>query len=145
VARRQKKALQKGNPWRYPKGTSGNPGGYTKRHAEFERLQREALADPELLKKAMGKLAEAIDASEPWALQWYLNKVWPDRPANFTAVMASVNTEGESADAVLESFFRRITECAARIEAGGDSGDAASGADAADAVPVAVLGKTESA
>src|SRR5262245_20596776 len=55
------KRLQPGHPWRYPKGVSGNPGGFTNRRREFERLQREALQDPELLKKAMVKLGEAID------------------------------------------------------------------------------------
>ena len=113
--------LKPGHKWRYPKGTSGNPNGVTRRHAEFMRQQREALADPKLLKKAMLKLGEAIDHSEPWAVQWYLNKVWPDRPANFTAVMANVSVEGENADTAFETFYRRITECAARIGAGGNS------------------------
>jgi hypothetical protein len=135
--------LQPGHPWRYPKGTSGNPGGFTKRRAEFERLQREALKDPELLKKSMVKLGEAIDQGEPWAVQWYLNRVWPDRPAGFT-MMAGVSVEGENADAIFEAFYRRIAECSARIAASGDSEDAAVGTGGADGVPVEVLGPTES-
>jgi hypothetical protein len=69
---------QPGHKWRLPKGTSGNPGGKTKRRQEFERLQLEALQNPELLKKAMAKLEEAIDHGEAWGVQWFLNKVWPD-------------------------------------------------------------------
>jgi hypothetical protein len=74
--------LQPGHPWRYPRGTSGNPGGWSRRRKEFERLQREALEDPELLKLAMQRLKEAIEHNESWAVQWYLNKVWPDDGKN---------------------------------------------------------------
>jgi hypothetical protein len=135
------KRLQPGHPWRYPKGTSGNPGGFTKRHAEFAKLQREALQNPGLLKKAMAKLEEAIDHNEAWAVQWYLNKVWPDRPN--LIMTAGVSVEAENADAVFETFYSRIAQCAARIGAGGDSQDASRGAAGADAVPVEVLGEAE--
>jgi hypothetical protein len=84
------KNLQKGHQWRFPKGVSGNPSGFTKRQAEFHRLQREALQDPELLELAMEKLRECIVAGEAWSIQWYLNRIWPDDPKQVLATKLEV-------------------------------------------------------
>jgi hypothetical protein len=134
--------LKAGHRWRFAKGVSGNPNGYSKGQAEFMRLQAEALRNPVLLKKALAKLELAIDRDEPWALSWYLAKVWPDRPA-LVNVGVSVNA-GENVDAIFEAFYSRISSAAARIEADGNPRDAAGGAAGTDGAPLGLLGPPES-
>jgi len=89
---------------------------------------------------------KAAVGGEAWAALHLVEVLGGGRPAGFT-MMAGVSMEatGENADAIFEAFYCRIAECSARIEAGGDSEDAAAGAAGADGVPVEVLGKAKPA
>jgi hypothetical protein len=144
VSGNPEKIFKPGNAHRFPKGTSGSPGGFTKRRQEFEQALRDALFQPELLSKAVAALEKAINAGEPWATQWYLNKIWPDTPASIrmSAGMSVEVTGGD--DAILESFYRRITECAARVQAERDHADAGAGEVDGASVRVELLGAPES-
>jgi len=135
-------------------GQSGNPYGLRALQREWREAYAAALISVGSAGGGLQAAAEnaakivwkAAVGGEAWAALHLVEVLGGGRPAGFT-MMAGVSMEatGENADAIFEAFYCRIAECSARIEAGGDSEDAAAGAAGADGVPVEVLGKAKPA